>query len=146
MKRCWTEIESYFPLHRVRKWYFRHSGIPIFLLKLKMCGEESEVQIIHRVLADRWRASELTFRHPYGSLWPPQCWEIWKRCSVLPALNMSWICIDPLWLAASIQMQQIKHFPFISKCFPLFKQLSVTLQHQLWEVFCVGFWRIICND
>lgn len=30
MKRCWTGIESYFPLHRVRKWYFRHSGIPIF--------------------------------------------------------------------------------------------------------------------
>lgn len=38
MKRRWTGIESYFPLHRVRKWCFRHlwvqSGIPICLLEI----------------------------------------------------------------------------------------------------------------
>lgn len=42
MKRRWAGIESYFPLHRVRKWCFRHlwvqSGIPICLLEIGNSG------------------------------------------------------------------------------------------------------------
>lgn len=122
MKRCWTGIESYFPLHRVRKWYFRHSGIPIFLLKLKMCRQESEVQIIQSF---GWPAAgfRAAFCHPHVSLWL----EYESARSGFLDLKGAGFALGPSDMAALTQMQWNKHFPFISNCFPLFKQLSITL-------------------
>lgn len=116
MKRCWTGIESYFPLHRVRKWYFRHSGIPIFLLKLKMCRQESEAEIIHRVLADQRLQSGIS---------PSTCFPltgIWKRSLSFAWFKRSWLRIGPLWHgcfdanAAEQTFSFIRHFQNVFLC------------------------------
>lgn len=74
-------IESYFPLHGVRKWYFRHSGIPVSLLKLGMCRHESVVQTLCIDWTDErrgWRSARYVRRHQAViSLYE---WKLWARC------------------------------------------------------------------
>lgn len=84
MKRRWTGIGSYFPLHSVRKWCFRHlwvqSGIPICLLEIgnggtarrdvvKVCSPAGRTVTAERTLA---------LRGPVAWSWVwTRLWSVW---------------------------------------------------------------------
>lgn len=118
MKRRWAGIESYFPLHRVRKWCFRHlwvqSGIPICLLEIGN-GGMTRHSANREPVAHRQRGS--------GRGAVCDCVHHWSsQCSTGPP------CV-------SMKVLPVKHRCSAMMCF----QVSLIM------AYCTDLWHIYCN-
>lgn len=117
MKRRWAGVESYFPLHRVRKWCFRHlwvqSGIPICLLEIGN-GGTTRHGASREPVAHRQRGS--------GRNATCDCVHHWSsQCSTGP-------------LCVSTKVLPVKHRCPAMICFQI--SLIMAYHTDLWHIYC----------